>query len=106
LPIRFPDTTETAPNSPRHRAVVSTTPYVIPQRIAGSVILRKVEIGEAPSVHAASSCSVPISLSTGTTSRTTKGSETKIVASTIAGSAKTIWMPCASSQGPNHPVRA
>ena len=26
LPIRFPETTDTAPNSPRQRAVVSTTP--------------------------------------------------------------------------------
>ena len=39
----------------------------------------------APSVAAACSCSVPISRSTGTTSRTTNGSETKIVASTMPG---------------------
>ena len=42
----------------------------------------------APSVRAACSCSSPISCSTGTTSRTTKGSVTKIVASTIPGTAK------------------
>ena len=35
----------------------------------------------------------PISRSTGTTSRTTNGSETKIVASTMPGSAKMTWMP-------------
>ena len=40
----------------------------------------------APSVAAACSCSVPISRSTGTTSRTTNGSETKIVARTMPGS--------------------
>jgi hypothetical protein len=67
---------------------------------------RKVASGEAPSVQAASSCSVPISRSTGMTSRTTNGRDTKTVAITIAGSAKTIWMPCASSHGPNQPVRA
>ena len=54
---------------------------------------------------AACSCSVPISRSTGTTSRTTKGSETKIVTSTIAGSANTTWIPCPVSQPPNQPVR-
>ena len=33
------------------------------------------------------------------------GSETKIVASTIDGSAKSTWMPWRSSQPPNQPVR-
>jgi hypothetical protein len=42
---------------------------------------------EAPSVAAACSCSSPTSRSTGATSRTTNGSETKIVASTMPGSA-------------------
>ena len=60
----------------------------------------------APSVLAACSCSSPISCSTGTTSRTTNGSETKIVARTIPGSAKRIWMPLSRSTSPNHPVRA
>ena len=40
---------------------------------------------EAPSVAAACSCSSPISRSTGATSRTTNGRETKIVASTMPG---------------------
>ena len=48
----------------------------------------------APSVCAACSCSSPISRSVGTTSRATNGSETKIVAITIDGSAKRIWTPC------------
>ena len=49
---------------------------------------QKVCAREAPSVAAASSCSSPISCSTGSTSRTTNGSVTKIVASTIPGSEK------------------
>src|SRR5207302_808568 len=87
LPTMRPETTLTAPNSPSARAVVRTTPYAIAQRIAGSVTRRKIANEPAPSVAAASSWSVPISRSTGTTSRTTNGSETKIVATTIPGSA-------------------
>ena len=51
---------------------------------------------------AASSCSSPISCSTGSTSRTTNGSVTKIVASTIPGSEKITWMPC-SARPPSQP---
>src|SRR5581483_4366853 len=50
-----------------------------------------------PSVAAASSCSVPISRSTGTTSRTTNGSDTNVVASRIPGYAKRMRCPCAVS---------
>ena len=50
---------------------------------------------EAPSVWAACSCSSPTSRSVGITSRATNGTETKIVASTIAGSANSTWIPCA-----------
>ena len=46
---------------------------------------------DAPSVAPACSCSSPISRSTGTTSRATKGSETKTVASTMPGSEKMTW---------------
>ena len=67
---------------------------------------RNVVNADAPSVAAASSCSVPISRSTGTTSRTTNGSETKIVASTIAGSANSTWTPWSESHAPNQPSRA
>ena len=56
-----------------------------------------------PSVDAACSCSVPISRSTGTTSRTTNGSETKIVARIIPGTEKITWIPCSVSQPPNQP---
>ena len=57
----------------------------------------------APSVDAACSWSSPISCSTGVTSRTTNGSETKIVASTIPGTEKITRIPCSSSHGPNQP---
>jgi hypothetical protein len=59
----------------------------------------------APSVAAACSWSVPISRSTGITSRTTNGSETKIVASTMPGVEKTTRMPFSVSQSPNQPWR-
>src|SRR6266536_469571 len=98
LPLIRPETTLTAPNSPIDRAVVSTTPYAIAQRIAGSVTRLNVAKAPAPSVAAASSWSVPISRNTGTTSRTTNGSETKMVASTIDGVAKSTWNGSASNQ--------
>ena len=59
-----------------------------PSGSPGSVIRQNVCQREAPSVDAASSCSLPISCSTGSTSRTTNGSVTKIVASTMPGSEK------------------
>ncbi len=80
--------------------MVRTTPYATAQRIAGKVTRRKTCQPLAPSVAAACSCSVPISRRTGTTSRTTNGSDTKIVASTIPGSAKTTWNGRFSSQPP------
>ena len=73
--------------------------------MAGSVIRQKVCARLAPSVQDASSWSVPTSLSTGITSRTTNGSETKIVTSTIPGKANTTWTPCSMSQPPNQPLR-
>jgi hypothetical protein len=59
--------------------------------MAGSVMRQNVCQREAPSVAAACSCSSPTSRSTGTTSRTTNGSDTKIVASTIPGTLKMTW---------------
>ena len=75
----------------------------MPQRIAGSVTRQNVWRGLAPSVAAACSCSSPISRSTGATSRTTNGSETKIVASTMPGTAKMTWMPWSASHEPSQP---
>jgi hypothetical protein len=73
--------------------------------MAGSVTRQNVCQSDAPRVRDASSCSVPISRSTGTTSRTTKGSETKIVAITIPGVEKITRMPC-SGQPPAEPAVA
>src|SRR3954470_12557545 len=75
------------------------------QRIDGSVIRQNVAHEPAPSVRAACSCSSPISRSVGTTSRATNGSETKIVASTIDGSAKSTGRPWWESGPPNQPAR-
>ena len=44
---------------------------------------------------AACSCSSPISCSTGATARTTSGSDTKTVASTMPGIEKITWILCA-----------
>ena len=59
----------------------------------------------APRLRAACSCSMPISSSTGTTSRITSGSATNVVAMMMPGVAKMTWMPPPSSVGPNQPLR-
>ncbi len=69
------------------------------QWIEGRVMRRKVWTPLAPRVQAACSCSVPISSSTGATSRTTRGSETNIVAITMPGVEKMMLMPWSA----NHP---
>ena len=68
--------------------------------MAGRVMRRNVCHAVAPSVRAACSCSTPISSSTGTTARTTSGSETKMVASTMPGTAKMTSKPRSDSQPP------
>ena len=55
---------------------------------------------------AACSWSSPISCSTGITSRTTNGSETKIVASTRPGVEKMIWMPSVVERAADEAVDA
>ena len=56
-----------------------------------------------PRVAAACSCSVPISMSTGATSRTTNGSVTKTLANTMPGSPKMIFKPRLFSTKPSAP---
>ena len=73
--------------------------------MAGSVTRQNVCQAPAPSVAAACSCSSPISCSTGATSRTTNGIETKIVARTMPGTEKMIWMPVVGEPRPE-PARA
>ena len=75
------------------------------QRIEGSVIRQNVCHVPAPSVRAACSCSSPTSSNVGITSRATNGSETKIVAITIDGRAKSTSIPWSESQLPNQPSR-
>ena len=72
--------------------------------MAGRVTRRNVVHWPAPSVAAACSCSVPISRSTGITSRATNGSETNMVASTMPGIEKMTSMPALARSAPNQPV--
>ncbi len=102
-PRIWPETTETAPNSPIARALQMITPYSSPHLIFGSVTRKNVCQPLAPSVIAATSSSVPLASITGISSRATNGKVTKMVASTIPGTAKMILMLCAISQPPNHP---
>ena len=67
----WPETTETAPNSPIARALQRMTPYSRPQRILGSVTRKKVIQPPAPSVMAASSSSLPSCCISGISSRAT-----------------------------------
>ena len=94
----------TAPNSPRVRATVNTTPYVSPQRMDGRVIRQNVCHHCEPNVAAASSWSVPNSCSTGSTSRITNGTVTKMLASTMPGNPKMIFKPKSFSTNPKIPA--
>ena len=105
LPKILPETTETAPNSPIARALVNSTPYINPQRILGKVTRQKICQSFAPKVRPASSCSKPISSKTGITSLATKGIVTNIVANTIPGKAKSIFILKSSRKEPNQPLR-
>ena len=69
----------------------------------GSVTRQNVCQPLAPSDSAACSSSVPCSCISGISSRATNGNVTKIVASTMPGTAKMIWMSCACSHGPSQP---
>ncbi|CKS09234.1 Uncharacterised protein [Mycobacterium tuberculosis] len=94
----------TAPYSPRVRATVNTMPYVRPHRMEGSVIRQNVCHQPEPSVAAACSWSVPNSCNTGSTSRTTNGQVTNMLASTIPGSPKMILKPRSCSTKPRAPA--
>src|SRR3569623_938191 len=104
-PRMWPDTTDTAPNSPMARALHRITPYSSPHFTLGRVTCQKVCQSLAPSATAASSSSLPCSSMSGISSRATKGNVTKSVASTKPGTAKMSLMSCACSQGPSQPCR-
>src|SRR6218665_2488260 len=102
-PRIWPDTTDTAPNSPMARALHKITPYSRPQRMLGRLTRQKVCQPVAPSTMAACSSSLPWACISGISSRAMNGKVTNKVASTMPGTAKMIVMPCACNQGPNQP---
>src|SRR3977135_2147740 len=102
-PRMWPDTTDTAPNSPMARALQSSTPYSTPHLILGKVTRKKVCKPDAPSEIAASSSWVPCSCISGISARATNGKVTKVVASAMPGTANstcTLWL---CSHGPQYP---
>ena len=72
----------------------------------GSVTLQNICQPEAPSTSAASSSSRPCACISGISSRATNGKVTKIVASTMPGTAKMILMSCSLEPGPEPALRA
>jgi hypothetical protein len=102
-PRMWPDTTDTAPNSPIARALHSSTPYSTPHLILGKVTRKKVCRPEAPSEIAASSSCVPCSCISGISARATNGKVTNTVASAIPGTANSTWTLWACSHGPQKP---
>src|SRR6478609_4152501 len=70
----------------------------------GSVMRQNVCHHWAPSVEDASSWSVPSSCSTGSTSRMTNGTVTKMLANTMPGNPKMILKPRSLSTNPNNPA--
>ena len=103
MPRMWPDTTDTAPNSPIARALHRITPYSRPHLMLGKVTRRKVCQPDAPSDTAASSSSLPCACISGINSRAMNGKVTKMVASTMPGTAKISLMSCSCSHGPNQP---
>ena len=69
----------------------------------GRVTRKKVCQPLAPSTMAASSSSEPCSCISGISSRAMNGAVMKVVASTMPGTAKMIWMSCSESHSPNQP---
>src|SRR5258706_6043245 len=104
-PVMWPETTETAPNSPIARALHRMMPYSRPHLAEGRVTCQKVCHPLAPRVSAACSCSVPVACMMGISSRATNGNVTKTVASTMPGTAKIILILCASSHCPKKPCK-
>src|SRR6202048_2951308 len=102
-PRMWPDTTDTAPNSPMARALQSSTPYNRPHLMLGRVTRKKVCRPDAPSEIAAASSSVPCSCISGISARATNGNVTKMVASAMPGTANSTWTLWLCSHGPQYP---
>src|SRR5690606_25609364 len=103
-PRIWPDTTDTAPNSPMARALHRITPYSSPHLMLGSVMYQNTCQPRAPNTTAASSSSRPCACISGINSRAIKGKVTNTVASTMPGTAKIILMSFSTSQLPNQPL--
>ena len=99
----WPDTTDTAPNSPIARALQRITPYSRPHFTLGSVMRHSVCQPLAPRTIAASSSSDPCACISGISSRATNGKVTKTVASTMPGTAKITFRSWSRSHSPNQP---
>ena len=102
-PRTWPDTTDTAPNSPMARALHRMAPYSRPHLMFGSVTRQKICQPLAPSVSAACSSSLPCACISGISSRATNGKVTNRLARMMPGTAYTILMSCACNQPPNQP---
>ena len=99
----WPDTTDTAPNSPIARALHNSTPNANPHRTRGRVTYHKTCQNPAPRVSAASSSVAPCASMIGISWPATNGTVTNIVHSTMPGRAKITLTPAAASIGPNQP---
>src|SRR5690554_6746250 len=99
----WPDTTDTAPNSPIARAPHSSTPYSRPHLMLGRVTRKNMVQALAPSERATTSSSLPCCCISGTSSRTTKGKVMNSVASTMPGRANRILMSCSRRNPANQP---
>src|SRR4249919_32779 len=104
-PRMWPETTDTAPNSPMARAPHSSTPYSSAHLMLGRVTRRNTCHAPAPSERAASSSSAPCCSINGISSRATKGKVMNKVASTIAGGANNTCTSCRNRMSANHPSR-
>ena len=102
-PRTWPDTTDTAPNSPMARALHRMAPYSRPHLMFGSVTRQNICQPLAPSVSAACSSSLPCACISGISSRATNGKVTNRLARMMPGTAYTILMSCACNQPPNQP---
>src|SRR5690606_7903866 len=102
-PRMWPDTADTAPNSPIARAPHSSTPYSRPHLMLGRVTRKNIVQAFAPSERATTSSSLPCCCISGTSSRTTNGKVMNSVARTMPGRANRILTWCSRRKSANQP---